>query len=436
MARSLIMSENKSSTDELGLLVVAFHFPPVHGSSGYLRTLKFVRYLPEFGIRPTVLTVNPKAYPATNLQLLSQIPAGIEVKRSFALDVRRHFSIRGKYPGILGIPDRWSSWIPFGIRDGHKLIREKKLSAIFSTYPIPSAHLIGSFLAKKTGLPWIADFRDPMWDEHTHLAGKGNLKIRQWIEERATRQCSEAIVTTQGMVDLYRTRYPSLPENKITFIPNGYDEEDFQGLEITAKPQNSTEPIRMIHAGLLEPVDRDPVPFFKAIKTALASAQITEKNVRVDLFASGNEDVYQRELENLGLEKIIKLLPAIPYSQVLQVMAEADILLLFQGPTCDSQVPAKLYEYMRIGRPILALTTPNGNTGKLVESSNAGIVVSPENVPEMTEAIIHCILGVRKIGALPSATKDAAGLYSRRNQAKILAERIHKNVLNFMKVKG
>ena len=162
MARSVIMPENKSSTDELGLLVVAFHFPPVQGSSGYLRTLKFIRYLPEFGIRPTVLTVNPKAYLATNLQLLSQIPAGIEVKRSFALDVRRHFSIRGKYPGILGIPDRWSSWIPFGIRDGRKLIREKKLSAIFSTYPIPSAHLIGRILSAYARVPWVADFRDIM----------------------------------------------------------------------------------------------------------------------------------------------------------------------------------------------------------------------------------------------------------------------------------
>ena len=88
------------------VLMVAFHFPPLHGSSGIQRTLKFVQYLPSAGWQPLVLSAHQRAYAATNVEQLAQIPPGVPVRRAFALDAARHLSLRGRYPRWLALPDR------------------------------------------------------------------------------------------------------------------------------------------------------------------------------------------------------------------------------------------------------------------------------------------------------------------------------------------
>src|SRR5690349_14608962 len=101
------------------VLLIGYHYPPVSGSSGVQRILKFSRYLPEFGWQPSVLTVTPSAYQATNPELLAEIPPGVKVRRAFAFDTARRLSVFGRYPQFLALPDRWASWflgaIPAGL---------------------------------------------------------------------------------------------------------------------------------------------------------------------------------------------------------------------------------------------------------------------------------------------------------------------------------
>lgn len=403
------------------VLFIAYHFPPIQGSSGYLRTLKFTRYLPEFGCEPYVLTVVPSAYKAFNPKNLAQIPAGLRVHRSYAFDLPKRLSIAGRYPGVLGVPDRYTPWIPFAVRDGLKLIRELGIDVLFSTYPIPSAHIIGGLLHRLSGKPWVADFRDPMWDSHS-LHGLMALPARKFIEKRTARNATRVVVATSGMEALYRRRYPFLRPEGITAIPNGFDEEDFAGLPAApSRAPLAGRPATLIHAGLLERVDRNPSAFFRAVKALKDRGRIDPSRFRARLIASGHDADYRAELESLGLTDLVSLEAPMPYPDTLAAMAASDVLLLFQGPTCDSQIPAKLYEYLRIGKPILALATAEGETGKLTARAGGGEVVPIHDAEAIASRLSLWLDALESGASLPSASPETVGAFSRRNQAGQLA---------------
>jgi glycosyltransferase involved in cell wall biosynthesis len=400
------------------VLFIAYHFPPILGSSGYLRTLKFTRYLPEHGIEPTVLTVNPRAYPEWNGAQLAQIPKGVEVVRCFALDAARHLAWRGRYPAFLGVPDRFATWIPFAIAAGLRIIKRKRIDAIISTYPIPSAHVIGGAVARLSGLPWVADFRDPMYDDPpVNLSAP--MRARRAIERRAMARCTRALVVTESVRELFRSRYGEVTAAKIQVIPNGYDENDFQG--VGDAPREAGAPVTFIHAGLLQQEDRDPVPFFRGIRRALDEGRLKAGALQVKLMGTGNNDVFAREIAALRLEDTVRLLPQKPYSQALREMAAADVLLLFQGPSCDPQIPAKLYEYLRIGKPILAVTTDRGETGRAVRDAQAGRVVAWDDTASLAAVTAEWVARVEAGEALPTCARSAATAYSRQRQAGELA---------------
>ena len=104
------------------VLMVAFHFPPMRGSSGIQRTLRFVQHLPKFGWEPLVLTAHERAYEETNQESLDELSPKLIVKRAFALDTARHLSLLGRYPSWLAVPDRWSSWYIGGVISGLRMV--------------------------------------------------------------------------------------------------------------------------------------------------------------------------------------------------------------------------------------------------------------------------------------------------------------------------
>src|SRR5688572_19252748 len=142
------------------VLMVAFHFPPLSGSSGIQRTLRFARHLPRFGWQPLVLTAHPRAYDQTSDDQRLEAGPDAVIERAFALDSARHLALGGRYPGFLARPDRWVTWWLGAVPKGMAMIRRYRPAAIWSTYPIASAHKIGHTLHRLSGLPWIADFRD------------------------------------------------------------------------------------------------------------------------------------------------------------------------------------------------------------------------------------------------------------------------------------
>jgi glycosyltransferase involved in cell wall biosynthesis len=397
------------------ILMVAYHFPPLAGSSGIQRTLRFAKYLPEFGWEPLVLSTHPRAYERTSADLLTEIPDGTIVVRAPAFDTTRHFSLAGRYPGFLASPDRWISWLPGATLAGLSMIRRYRPDVIWSTYPIATAHLIGAALHKHSGLPWVADFRDPMAQDGYPAEPRRRRSFLQ-IEERAAREAKLCTFTTPGAVRLYSERYPQAA-NRFKVLENGYDEETFAGLTSGGAPLNPGK-ITLLHSGIVYPSERDPTQFLQAIRTLIDTGCISVNQLCVRFRASLHDDFLRALTDKFGLGECVELLPTIPYKDALDEMMRADVLLIMQASNCNDQIPAKLYEYLRTGRPILALTDPAGDTASVLRG--AGIsAIAPLNQADAIGARLARIISAPTIDTLATAEKVAA--YSRKIRTQDLA---------------
>lgn len=417
---SPVSSEARAPGGPGRVLMIAFHYPPCFGSSGVLRTLKFSRYLPDHGWRPTILTADPRAYPSVNATQMAEIPSTVEVVRAFALDSHRHLAIRGKSLGLTALPDQWSSWCLGAVPAGLRLIRRHRPDVIWSTYPIPTAHLIGLILHRLSGIPWVADFRDMMIDE-TFPRTRSARRAHEWVERRVVRHAARLIFTAPSTEQLYLDRYPALSRERCRVIRNGYDEADFAGLPARAPaPERPDGLVRLIHSGLIYEEERDPRPFFRALSRLQRDGTVKAGELRVDLRAAGSEAKFAALIQELGIGEIVHLLPPLPYRESLEDAADASAFLILQGPTCDRQIPAKAYEYMRLGRPILALTTPHGDTAQLLAECG-GSTVAPLLDEEAIYRALPPFLDALRGQRHPAPDPGLTARYARWSQAGELA---------------
>lgn len=403
------------------VLMIASHYPPMKGSSGLQRTLKFSRYLLDHGWEPIVLTVHPRAHPKTSDDQMMEIPPRVTVRRSFALDAARHLSIRGMYPRFLGWPDRWVSWWLGAVPDGLALIRKFKPQVIWSTYPIATANLIGLALHRMTGIPWVADLRDSMTEDE-YPPDPTTRNIYRWIERHTVLRAARVVFTTAGTQRMYADRYPNVPGACWACIPNGYDEENFQMAEqyvrLEEKPRSHVE---LIHSGLIYQAERDPRAFFAALSELRDNGEISAATVKVKLRASGSEDIYGRMIKDCGIDDIVSLEPAIAYMDALAEMLNADGLLVLQGASCNHQIPAKLYEYIRAKRPILALTDRAGDTALLLRACGIDTLACLDDKAAIKQVVVDFLDRIRS-GRAPIARAEAIAAFSRRAQTAALAK--------------
>ena len=403
------------------VLMVAYHFPPMNLSSGIQRTLRFAQYLPESGWEPAVLTVQPRAYPSVSQPSVAEVPPRLQVRRAFALDTAKHLSLRGGYPRWLALPDRWWTWCLGAVPAGLSLIRKLKPDVLWSTYPIATAHLIGYALHRLTGIPWVADFRDPM-SEADYPSDPLERRAFLWIEYHTLKYCARAVFTAPGALRIHAERYPDIPASRFTLIENGYDEQSFVGAE--QSPVDGTRsgggPLVLVHSGTVYPSERDPRPFFAALSDLLGKGRIKRGELKVVLRATGADDYLRTLIERYGIEGIVTLEPPLPYRAALAEMLAADALLLLQAAMCNNQVPAKLYEYLRARRPILALTDPAGDTAAVLRSSGIDTVALLESQEEIARLLVRFLELLRQQRA-PVAGEQKVAAASRRSRTVELA---------------
>ncbi|SEL62638.1 Glycosyl transferases group 1 [Roseateles sp. YR242] len=392
------------------VLMISFQFPPMAGTSGVQRALRFAQQLPEEGWTPSILTVHPRAYEHTGTDLLDEVPAGMTVTRAFGLDAARQLSLAGRYPGLLARPDRWTSWLLGAVPAGLAMIRAERPDVIWSTYPIPTAHRIGHALARLSGLPWVADFRDPMAHEGypaDPVLWRSFAAVERLVFGRARRMT----FTTPGAARLYAARFPETAD-RLRVIENGYSEEAFQAAERQvrnrgpapghghAQPQaqayapaqgHADAPRILLHSGVIYPDWRSPAGLFQALAAAKAAGRLSAARFQLRLRATAHDDFVQRLAAEHGVHDLVQVLPALPYVDALAEMLQADGLLLLQSRDCNDQIPAKAYEYLRAGRPILTLADPAGDTAQLMH--RAGLLhQAPLEDAAAIDAALHGFL--------------------------------------------
>jgi hypothetical protein len=316
------------------------------------------------------------------------VPAGTVVRRAQAWDTARHLAFKGRYIGAMARPDRWVSWRFDAVRQGMQLIRQYQPQAIFSTYPIATAHVIGAELQRRSGLPWVADFRDPMAQEG-YPADPLTWQQYRAIEGHAVKTASASTFTTPSAAAEYRLRYPEAA-SRVHLLENGYDESSFAGVDLpaleAAGPLNPGA-VTLLHSGIVYPSERDPTQLMAALRQLHDTGGVRPGQLKLRFRAPVAEALLHTKAAEFGVTGYIEVCPPVGYREALAEMLRADALLLLQASNCNAQIPAKLYEYLRAGRPLLCLADPAGDTARTVKAAGICTVAPLDNAPAIAALI-------------------------------------------------
>jgi len=403
--------------------MVALDFPPCQ-SAGVQRTLHFKKYVEKNGWHPLVLTSKPMIYDKLNVsELNSQAYFNDDIYRAFGLNAFKHLSFKGKHFEFTTLPDKFSTWYWDAVRVGRNIIKHHQPELIWTTFPCSTSVRIGLNLKRVSGLPWVADFRDPFSGTNPYVRTKN--PIGKFIDEQCVRYADALVFTTKNAAKLYLEEYPFLDESKVFIIPNGYSEAAFQSLRVAntnAENGEGSEKITVLHSGFLYPGGRDISTLIDVL------VQLKEDTPKVFnklhfVFRGctpGNDILSKLRLHSL-VDKMV-FLPTIPFSESIQEMSEADVLLVLQGEMFNNQIPGKVYEYIRAKRPMLALTHKSGATADLLREIPHACMADMKDEAEITSALL-------KLPNLTvSETFDPSG-YNRDVGAGML-ENVFQQVLN------
>jgi len=227
-------------------------------------------------------------------------------------------------------------------------------------------------LVRETGLPWVADMRDPMvefepveglWYPRDPAVREARLGIEADVQRLAT----SAVFCTDGARRIFGERYRDSAGPDLQIVPNGYDEAAFAAAEsaIASQPERG-ERFHAVHSGTVYPgSDRGPEALFAAIAD-LGRAGRLPAGFRLTLRASGHDAYLAALIDEYGLSQFVELAPPVSYPEALAEMLRADALVVLQGYSSNPAIPAKVYEYLRAKRPILGLVHPDGDTAALL----------------------------------------------------------------------
>ena len=266
-------------------------------------------------------------------------------------------------------------------------------------------------------MPWLADFRDP-WYSEARLEQGSSLES-WWIrkQESIVMQGADIVIANApGACKVLRQTYPQF-RSKFVTLPNGYDHEKFQGIAAEIPLKLPGDPIRVVHTGAIY-VGRDPLPFLDALKRISNGPEKIALNFCFFGPAPENGMDLGHEVEIRGLNESVTIEGQVSYANALQEMARADLLLLMDSPGRTVGVPAKLYEYIGAGRPILALGEEEGDLSLVLQQSGVTYRIAR---PDDVAAIARSLVELSREARLP---RTANGCDSDRFSREAIAGRL------------
>jgi glycosyltransferase involved in cell wall biosynthesis len=440
------------------VLVIAYYFPPL-GGVGVQRTLKYVRYLPLGGWQPIVITPARPAYTVRDATLLDELPPDLQVERTGSFEPARlpnavaaFLSRRRPAPagaaadatvgpagaslpakllskgmvvwnrvwGLLLFPDSAVGWIGPAARRGLAVHKVAPVDAIYSTSAPISCHLIASRIAARTGLPWIADFRDPWIGNAFATPPRGPHAFQQRrIERKIVAGADMVIFATQGLMEAYAERYPGAAE-RMRVIPNGYDRADFPapGGAAGDGDRAGDRRFRLVYTGSFYG-ERELEIFLQGLEILVGRRPEMKDRLEVEFvgwLSFHNRGVAASYARPGRLGSMLRFSGFMPHAEAMRKAAMSDALLqiIADDPRKGEVQGGKLMEYLGHDRQILAIV-PEGVAREVLRELDWGIVADP--TPEGVAS------GVERLLAAPPPTHraDPEGRYDRANLAVRLA---------------
>lgn len=384
------------------VLIITYYWPPA-GGPGIQRIIKIVRHLPAMGWQPVILTVNEGDYPAIDKGLADDIPESCKVYKTgimepyniyrkltgkssgekiptFVLNPEKSDSFRDKIAKwirtTIFIPDARIGWIPYAVKAGKKIIAEEKIDLIFSSSPPQTVQLIAKKLAKKSGLKWVADFRDP-WTEAfwaAELQKEGMVKkINQRLETSVLKKADAVVSVSEGVVDLLRKK----AENQYSVIHNGFESANNRKV--------SSNKFTILFFGHLNKYQHRET-LFKALSSLPADIRDQIELVFVGKVFDG----FQRFLAQYQQLNVV-LQAYMPYKELMEFAGKASILYrpLSNMSYAQSGVGAKTFDYLALRKPVLAIGLKDSYVEKILNRTGSGKFFLENEVPEMAEFLLN-----------------------------------------------
>ena len=391
-------------------LVIAYFFPPL-GGAGVQRTLKFVKYLPEFGWRTTVVSTRSRLYPTRDDGLVEEIPAATRVVRPPALPLARWLAIALHKLGLMRLkayvswPDGGLGWVPSALVAAWREVRRERPDVIFSTSAPYGGHLVALAIHRLTGIPWVADFRDE-WASNPHLADQPRLLA--FLSRRAERAITRHAARVVVAADYFGLEGDASRET----ITNGVDPSDV--------PEQAGAP----------PADRFRLSFVGTVYGPIDLAPVLRALAR--LTAAGDIDPQRFELRIVGNVLIpgfaapdgvpLARTGYVGHDRAVEEMRDSTALLLYVHQ--ESLAPSgKLFEYLAAERPVLCVTRADNLAARLVREWDAGIAAAPRDEDAIAAALRE-LYRRWEAGDLASPTGTRTRVlarYSRRELTRRLA---------------
>ena len=385
------------------LLIIAYAFPPFP-APGSARAWRFYKYLPEFGYETHILTASRPDKPLPRVTFVPPPP------RSFLERVLRKFF----FPA-----DDDVLWIHPAITAAKRLIAETPVDAVLSTIPPIHGHTVAYLLKKRTGLPWIADYRDPVVGNPFRTTQGLPGLVDRVMDRRFFRTADLLVAVTDRVVAEWIQSRPEVA-GKTAVLWNGFDPDEY----IVPKPIPLRSYRVLAHIGSFYG-GRNPVVPMASIDRLIGRGVLNPERLRLRFIGPLEPAIRsknQRLFDQLTALGCLECCPAIPRAQALEAMIEADQLMLADNndSSVGQTVPAKLFEYIRVGRPILALTTSGSPVERILALSGVPFVaLSPELDEETIDGRMVDFL------QLPSQpvpmSEQFSSQFNGRNQARKLA---------------
>ena len=412
----------------MNALLVSFYFPPA-GGGGVQRPLKLAQYLPAMGVETHVLAPDDPRWIHRDDGLRAPSQAWVHRARYVGVSGGKPSEVLAGTQGLervatkarlqlrrLVVPDENATWALTAIPAGIKLVRKHDIDVIVSTSPPPSTHLIAAAIARATGVQWVADLRDSIVAHAHRRADSAATRAKSSLQLRVARLvASRADAITCVSEAISEETRALRPRGPVVTIANGCDFDDVAGLD-----RQPSDRFRITHTGSFFG-RRDPRPFLQALHDSGLDV--------VARFLGDFRPADRDWAESLGLGDRLELLPYAPRAESLALQRDSEALLLLI-PEADGRgrgvLSGKVFEYVAVGRPILAAVPPDGAAAELIRETGAGVVVPPDD-PAAIRAALEGLHARWREDGLPDVQLDEEWRtrLSRRTRVEEMATLLH-----------
>lgn len=424
------------------VLIITYYWPPA-GGPGVQRWLKFVKYLPDFGIEPIVYIPDNPTYPIIDEALVNEIPTGVIILKNkirepyqlasfFSKNKTKKIS-SGIIPnrkkqsfldkmllwirGNIFIPDARFLWVKPSVVYLSDYIRENNIDTIITSGPPHSLHLIGIELKKRLDIKWLADFRDPWTTIGYHKALKLSpyASRRHKVLESNVLNTADTILVTSKTT---KTEFEALTSRPIEIITNGYDNEN-------VSPQQLDSKFTMAHIGSFLS-ERNPLLLWECLSEILKENEDFAEDLELKLIGAVSQEVLDTIKKN-GLDGYVNNLGYLSHKEAIAHQRKSQVLLLIEIDSQDTRsiIPGKLFEYMISERPIIGIGPKGSDFAAIIKDTNTGVFIQYREKKLLKDTIVSYYEYYKN----NSLKVNAVGLqqYSRKKLTQKLADVIIKN---------